>query len=435
MWRSGKSLGRRGPTIHRLVGENGARRRDGIIRKALIILKWLPCLLLMLPVALAAQVKEGKITSREAEAIQRARKGAKPRPVAPRSPLLSSEQNVVRLFKSAKQSVVFITSIVWGANPVMKDTAGTGTGFVWDDQGHVVTNQHVVNTDGVKGQGPTDEADVVNVSLSNGKTYKAQVIGRSLSYDIAVLQVFAPLDSLKPLPLGKSSELQVGQSAYAIGNPYGLDHTLTNGVVSALNREISSSLGNAIRGVIQTDAAINPGNSGGPLLDSTGRLIGMNTSVIGPGNRAGIGFAIPVDTLNRVVPLLIARGQLEPVYLGFTALTPAWARVLGVTHGVMVSDVEAEGPAAKAGLRPLKLDREGHVLALGDILLSYQGTPIQNGVQLFDLLELDPPKGAAVFEVMRDGQVGKVTLRVEAPKDLKLKDPKLKEPKGEKISI
>ena len=256
---------------------------------------------------------------------------------------------------------------------------------------------------------------MLNVTLTNGKTYKAQVIGRSLSYDIAVLQVFAPLDHLKPLPLGKSTELQVGQITYAIGNPYGLDHTLTSGIVSALNREISSNLGNAIRGVIQTDAAINPGNSGGPLLDSAGRLIGMNTSVIGPGNRAGIGFAIPVDTLNRVVPLLIARGQLEPVYLGFTALIPAYARALGVTQGVMVSDVEADSPAALAGLRPLRLNSEGHVVALGDILLTYQGTPIQNGVQLFDLLEVEPPKGAMVFEVMRDGKVGKITMRVEPP--------------------
>jgi len=372
------------------------------------------------PLLLSAQATEGKITTREAEAILRARKGAKPRPVAPRPPLLPAEQNAAKLFRNAKQSVVYITSIVLAANPKMEDApAGTGTGFVWDDQGHVVTNQHVVNTDAVKGQGPTDEADVLNVTLANGKTYKAQVIGRSLSYDIAVLQVFAPLDSLKPLPLGKSRELLVGQTAYAIGNPYGLDHTLTSGIVSALNREISSSLGNAIRGVIQTDAAINPGNSGGPLLDSAGRLIGMNTSVIGPGNRAGIGFAIPVDTLNRVVPLLIARGQLEPVYLGFTALIPAYARALGVTQGVMVSDVEADSPAAQAGLRPLQLDREGRVVAAGDILLTYQGTPIQNGVQLFDLLEVEPPKGAVVFDVLRDGKVGKVIMHVEAAKEPK----------------
>lgn len=368
------------------------------------------------PMLLSAQVPEGKITTREAEAIQRARKGARPRPVAPRAPLLLAEQNATKLFRNAKQSVVFITSIVLAANPKTEDApAGIGTGFVWDDQGHVVTNQHVINTDSVKGQGPTDEADVLNVTLADGKTYKAQVIGRSLSYDIAVLQVFAPLDRLKPLPLGKSTELLVGQIAYAIGNPYGLDHTLTSGIVSALNREISSNLGNAIRGVIQTDAAINPGNSGGPLLDSAGRLIGMNTSVIGPGNRAGIGFAIPVDTLNRVVPLLIARGQLEPVYLGFTALIPAYARALGVTQGVMVSDVEAGSPAALAGLQPLRLDREGHVVAVGDILLTYQGTPIQNGVQLFDLLEVEPPKGAMVFEVVRDGKVGKITMHVEPP--------------------
>ena len=375
---------------------------------------------ILLSALLSAQVPEGKITTREAEAIQRARKGARPRPVAPRAPLLLAEQNATKLFKNAKQSVVFITSIVLAANPKTEDApAGIGTGFVWDDQGHVVTNQHVINTDSVKGQGPTDEADVLNVTLADGKTYKAQVIGRSLSYDIAVLQVFAPLDRLKPLPLGKSTELLVGQIAYAIGNPYGLDHTLTSGIVSALNREISSNLGNAIRGVIQTDAAINPGNSGGPLLDSAGRLIGMNTSVIGPGNRAGIGFAIPVDTLNRVVPLLIARGQLEPVYLGFTALIPAYARALGVTQGVMVSEVEADSPAAHAGLRPLQVDGEGHVVALGDILLTYQGTPIQNGVQLFDLLEVEPPKGAMVFQIMREGRVDKLTMHVEPRKELK----------------
>ncbi len=376
------------------------------------------------PALLSAQAAEGKITTREADAIQRARKGAKPRPVAPRASLLSAEQNAVKLFRNAKQSVVYITSIVLAANPKMEDApAGTGTGFVWDDQGHVVTNQHVVNTDAVKGQGPTDEADMLNVTIANGKTYKAQVIGRSLSYDIAVLQVFAPLESLKPLPLGKSTELLVGQTTYAIGNPYGLDHTLTSGIVSALNREISSSLGNAIRGVIQTDAAINPGNSGGPLLDSAGRLIGMNTSVIGPGNRAGIGFAIPVDTLNRVVPLLIARGQLEPVYLGFTALIPAYARAMGVTQGVMVSDVEADSPAARAGLRPLRLDREGHVVAAGDILLTYQGTAIQNGVQLFDLLEVEPPKGAVVFDVLREGKLGKITMHVDPPKEPKKEKP------------
>ncbi len=380
--------------------------------------------LISMPRLLSAQAAEGKITTREAEAIQKARKGAKPRPVAPRGPLLQAEQNATKVFRNAKQSVVYITSIVLAANPKMEEEpAGTGTGFVWDDQGHVVTNQHVINTDAVKGQGPTDEADVLNVTLANGKTYKAQVIGRSLSYDIAVLQVFAPLDHLKPLPLGKSTELLVGQTTYAIGNPYGLDHTLTSGVVSALNREISSSLGNAIRGVIQTDAAINPGNSGGPLLDSAGRLIGMNTSVIGPGNRAGIGFAIPVDTLNRVVPLLIARGQLEPVYLGFTALIPAYARALGVTQGVMVSDVEAGSPAALAGLRPLRLNREGHVVAAGDILLTYQGTPIQNGVQLFDLLEVEPPKGAVVFDVLRDGKAGKITLHVGSPKEPKKETP------------
>ena len=367
---------------------------------------------------MAIQPPAGKFSSRESDAIRRSRKGAKSRPVAPRSPLLSSEQNAVNLFKNAKRSVVYITSIAFGTNTRTMDLteipAGTGTGFVWDDQGHVVTNQHVVNLDALSHR-VTDEADVVNVALANGKTYKAHIIGRSLSYDVAVLQVFAPLSDLRPLPLGKSSELQVGQAAYAIGNPYGLDHTLTSGVVSAINREITSSLGNSIRGVVQTDAAINPGNSGGPLLDSAGRLIGMNTAVIGPGSRAGIGFAIPVDTLNRVVPLLIARGQLEPVDLGFTGLKPANARQLGLKSGVMVSEVEPGGPAAKAGFKALLLDKDHRILEMGDVLLSYQGIPIQDGVHLFDLLEVDPPKGVITFEVLRDGRVSKVTLQVGKP--------------------
>jgi S1-C subfamily serine protease len=293
--------------------------------------------------------------------------------------------------------------------------AGLGTGFVWDDLGHVVTNNHVVTV--MLSQEVATTADEVRVSLADGKTYKARIIGRSLAFDLAVLQVFAPLEQLRPLPLGRSSDLQVGQSVYAIGNPFGLDHSLTTGIVSALDRTIGTDFGSAIKGAIQTDAAINPGNSGGPLLDSAGRVVGMNTAITSTsGSSAGIGFAIPVDTLNRVVPMLIKRGTEAIPVLGFQTFTTEWAQRLGVPKGILVDAVEGGGPADKAGLRGTlrrpggSLNDPQAITELGDVIVAYNGQAVATEVELADLLAFHPLGQPVVFDILRKGQPLKLTL-------------------------
>jgi S1-C subfamily serine protease len=228
------------------------------------------------------------------------------------------------------------------------------------------------------GGAPLSEAEDLQVTLADGKTYRARVIGKSLAYDIAVLRVFAPLKSVKPLPLGSSKNLQVGQSVLAIGNPFGLDHTLTMGIISGLRKEVitDTALQRKIRGAIQTDAAINPGNSGGPLLDSSGRIIGMNTSIKSQtGYSTGVSFAIPVDTLNLVVPLLIARGQLERPELGFSGISNQLAALLGITKGVVVGGVVPDGLAEQAGLRGWKLKEGEKIPTLGDIIVGSRVAP------------------------------------------------------------
>jgi S1-C subfamily serine protease len=221
---------------------------------------------------------------------------AEPRPVEARGDLAEDEKNTIAVFEEASPAVVYITSIevrrsIFSLN-VYEIPQGTGSGFVWDKEGRIVTNYHVVG-----------EASRVEVTLGNNSVYKGVMVGAAPDKDIAVLQISAPADELKPIPLGDSQTLQVGQKVFAIGNPFGLDHTMTSGIVSALGREITAVTGRTIQGVIQTDAAINPGNSGGPLLDSAGRLIGINTAIYSPsGASAGIGFAVPVDVVNKAVP-------------------------------------------------------------------------------------------------------------------------------------
>jgi len=226
-----------------------------------------------------------------------------PRAVTARGDLAADEQSTIDLFRSVSPSVVHVTNLAakrdWYSRDVYAVPRGTGTGFIWDDQGFIVTNFHVI-----------EGASVVRVVLSNGSRYDSNQVWGYPDQDLAVIHIDAPKAKLRPIALGTSSDLQVGQRALAIGNPFGLDHSLTTGVVSALNREIESASGRPIRGVIQTSAAINPGNSGGPLLDSAGRLIGVNTAIVSPsGASAGIGFAIPVDQVNRLVPQLIAHGK------------------------------------------------------------------------------------------------------------------------------
>jgi len=375
-----------------------------------------PALLLALPLLAQATAQAPS----EEDTIRRFRAHAAPRSVASRPPLSAEERNAIQRFKEAKPSVVYVSAIApvqdLRTQDITKIPTGTGTGFVWDEWGHVVTNHHVIT---VENQGQRmGDVNEVEVTLADGKTYKGRVIGTSFAYDISVLQVFAPLSAMRPVPIGRSLDLQVGQSVMAIGNPFGLDHTLTKGVISALGREIGTGYNTRILNAIQTDAAVNPGNSGGPLLDSGGRLVGMNTAIAAAtGASVGIGFAIPVDTLNRVVPLLIARGRLEPPRMGFVTLGSYDAQQLfGLTRGLVVREVEPNSPASRAGLRALEMDAAGHIKTMGDVLLGYQGRQIENEGQFMAMLELEAPADEVIFDVLRDGQVIKVKLQLKAAK-------------------
>jgi S1-C subfamily serine protease len=372
--------------------------------------------------SLVAQGPQQAAPPSENAIIEQFRAFSRPRTPALRGPLTHEELNTIRRFKEVKPSVVYITAVVLGKDPetgaITRTPVSSGSGFVWDQYGHVVTNHHVVTAEGPEGQ-RLGETPVVEVTLADGKTYKGRVIGFSFAFDIAVVQVFAPLDAIRPIPIGRSRDLQVGQDVMAIGNPFGLDHSLTKGVVSALNRPIPTDYQTRILKGIQTDAAINPGNSGGPLLDSSGRLIGMNTAIpAATGASVGIGFAIPVDTLNQIVPLLIARGQLEPARMGFKVLSPYDAMQVGVRQGLVVDTVDPDSPAYRAGLKGVQRDARGNLVQLGDIVLTYQGQPIKDEGQLAALLEVEQPRDEVVFDVLRDGKVIQLKLDLKGKKAL-----------------
>ena len=414
---------------------SGKRRRRHRARIGLclgLLSAWIPA---------AAQYErpQQELSQPEKEAIEINRKLAGPRKATPRPALTPTEASRVAVFKGARHSVVFISSITkkWflednrTGNRYQVPPA-SGTGFVWDNLGHVVTNHHVITIDDPTG-GPRGEAEDLQVTLADGRTYKALVIGRSLTLDIAVLHVFAPLEQLKPLPLGTSRDLEVGQMVMAIGNPFGLDHTLTSGVISALGRDILTGFNTHIVDAVQTDAAINPGNSGGPLLDRAGRLVGMNTAIrTSTGISAGVGFAIPVDTLNRVVPVLIAKGQLHRPELGIVTFPPAASASLGAKHGIAVDSVTPGGLADRAGLRGLRIRpgaKEPVELAdvvLGDVIVALNGHPVESDTQLMDLLELEPPETLLGFDVLRDGKLIRIVLRPGEAKSLP--QPKAPEP-------
>ena len=318
-----------------------------------------------------------------------------PRIVAARGELAADEAATVALFEAAQDGVVFITTtaearVPWavGATEVPR---GTGSGWIWDDRGHVVTNAHVLA--GASG---------ATVRLPDGRSFPAEVVGTDRNHDLAVLRIRATGGAPPPLPLGTSADLAVGQRVFAIGNPFGLDFTLTTGIVSALDRELPGE-GVVIRGLVQTDAAINPGNSGGPLLDSAGRVIGVNTAIYSPsGASAGIGFAVPVDTVNRVVPQLIALGRYVPPVIGVSvdARVDAAARRRGL-DGAVVLDVAPGGPAASAGLEPARMtDRGG--LVPGDRIVAVDDQPVRHSPDL-----------RASLDARRPGET--VTLTVEGP--------------------
>jgi S1-C subfamily serine protease len=325
-----------------------------------------------------------------------------PRPVAARGDLAEIERTTIEIFRAASPSVVHITTLVTAAAPYSLDVQqipeGTGSGFVWDKDGHIVTNHHVISN-----------ASAAVIVLADGSSWQGRLVGSYPAKDLAVLAIDAPSQVLQPISIGSSANLAVGQMTLAIGNPFGLDQTLTTGIVSALDREIESTPGRVIRNVIQTDAAVNPGNSGGPLLDSAGRLIGVNSSILSPsGAFAGIGFAIPVDEVNRIVTQLIRHGAIVRPSLGIT-LAPDQLTERLQLEGVLVMRVDPEGPAARAGLRPTRRDFAGNV-HLGDVIVGIDDEELESTEDFFAALEEHEPGDQVMVMVERDGRRASVTI-------------------------
>lgn len=375
---------------------HGSRQRPVSLRIAPLLTVLFLCGLMLLGTTLWREYK----AHQEAEA--RNIYGT-PRAIEPRGDLSQVEKTNIDIYKQTKPSVVHITSMSvqrdeWTLN-IQEVPEGTGSGFIWDAGGHVVTNFHVIK-----------DAQSAHVTLADQSTYRASVVGVAPDKDLAVLHIDAPKSKLVPIRIGTSDDLQVGQMAYAIGNPFGLDLTLTTGVVSALGREIQSVTKRSIKNVIQTDAAINPGNSGGPLLDSAGRLIGVNTAIYSPsGSSAGIGFAIPVDEVNRVVPQLIKKGKLERPGLGVQVAYDQTARGLGVHKGALLVNVLPGSPAEKAGLQPTRRTRTGHI-RLGDIIVAIDDKPVEKANDLFEILEKYKIGDMATVTVVRDDEETKVQV-------------------------
>ncbi len=324
------------------------------------------------------------------------------RPVTARGDLAEIEKTTIEIFHRASPSVVHITTLVNATQPYGMDVQqvpeGTGSGFVWDQDGRVVTNFHVI-------QG----ADAAVIVLADGSTWHGRLVGTDPDKDLAVLAIDAPAAKLQPVAVGSSANLQVGQMVFAIGNPFGLDQTLTTGVVSALGREIESVPGHKIRNVIQTDAAINPGNSGGPLLDSAGRLIGINSSILSPsGAFAGVGFAIPVDEVDQVVTELIRNGKVVRPGLGIALAPDQLTQRLGL-DGVLVMAVDPGGPGAAAGLHPTERDLGGNIV-LGDLITGIDADGVRSTGDYFSALEHHKPGDQVKLTIERDGQPREVAV-------------------------
>jgi S1-C subfamily serine protease len=363
---------------------------------------------LLLGAALGAyfgkDIKE--VVSRTSVAEAQTRSGA----TAPRARNLDAdEQATIALFKDSQAAVAFITTteqqVDFWSRTVSEQATGSGSGFVWDNKGHIVTNYHVVQP--VVGSRSAE----IRVTLRD-RNLAGTLVGAAPELDLAVIRIEAPAE-LGALPLGSSSDLEVGQKVFAIGNPFGLDHTLTTGIVSALGRTITSVLNTPIEDVIQTDAAINPGNSGGPLLDSSGRLIGVNTAIYSPsGANAGIGFAVPVDTVSRVVPQLIEFGRMRRPVIGVrldSRLDGLVARRFGV-RGAVIMDVEKGSAAARAGLTGVDMDRNS--ISVGDVITEIDGKPVLSQTDLSGRLSYIEPGATVDMKVWRDGKTRTVKLKL-----------------------
>lgn len=337
--------------------------------------------------------------------------------------IVPQEELVVEVYQRVSPSVVNITSTVitedFFFRPVPQQ--GTGSGFVIDQQGHILTNYHVV-----------EGATSIEVTFSDDTVVPATVVGTDPSVDLAVIKVNVPTEKLMPVSLGDSEALKPGQLAIAIGNPFGLERTITTGVISAINRSLEAENGRPIWGIIQTDAAVNPGNSGGPLLNSQGRVIGVNTAIIGPsGGSVGVGFAVPVNTVKRVVPSLIQQGRFPHPWLGIggDALTPGLARRfqqsginLGAERGILITQVLASGPAGRAGMRggtrAVVVGNRRYAIG-GDIITAINGTPIKTMEEMIGYLDNHVTVGQAIeATVIRDGQQINLHVQVgERPED------------------
>ena len=330
---------------------------------------------------------------------QRRRIVSEPREIMPRGDLADFENSTINIFNAAAPSVVYIFtenagSGVFGRREVRQ---GTGSGFMWDNLGHVVTNFHVIQ--GAQG---------IQVRLDSGEAIRATYVGGSPDHDLAVIRLRRMPANLQPIPVGRSDDLSVGQAVFAIGNPFGLARTLTTGVISALDRRLPTASGREVQGVIQTDAAINPGNSGGPLIDSAGRLIGVNTAIIsGSGNFAGIGFAVPVDVVNRIVPKLITRGKVPRPGIGIIILDEEVAAGMGVV-GVVIDRVVPDSEADKAGLQGIDYRNR----QIGDVIVAVDDQTVNNIEDFIRMLDRSDIGQTIKLGVKRSGQTLTVEVKI-----------------------
>ncbi|MBX3394930.1 MAG: trypsin-like peptidase domain-containing protein [Phycisphaerae bacterium] len=366
---------------------------------------------LPLLVGIMAGLFGGWMLTREVERSNR-QASATPRTVTPRADLSSQEKTTIEIFEAAAPSVVFITSVgsvreTYGFNIYEIPKTGAGSGIIWDTDGHIVTNFHVIS-----------DAQRVRVTLADHSTLPATFVGAAPDKDLAVIKIDADRALLRPIAIGTSHDLRVGQSVFAIGNPFGLDQSLTTGVVSALGRGIRSVNDRTIEGVIQTDAAINPGNSGGPLLDSAGRLVGVNTQIVTrSGGSEGIGFAVPVDIVNEVVPQLIVHGRIIRPQLGVVIVSDDLARRYGF-DGVLVQSVSPGSGAEEAGLRGFGRTPDGDIV-VGDLIVKVNDRVTRNLDDLLTEIEKCKPDETVVVTFIRDGKANTASVRLRAPEDRK----------------